>query len=196
MIKPGTVLIQLYDKTGKEKYKKAIMTLRAQMKDHPRTSEGGFWHKKRYPHQMWMDGLYMGSPFLAQYANRFDEPALFDDVANQIIIMEKHARDSETGLLYHAWDESREQRWSNPETGQASNFWGRAMGWYAMAIVDVLDELPKNHPDRDQIITILDRMFTALAKVQDPKTGLWYQQSSRWPYVQLPLSAQSASRQE
>ena len=175
MINPGKVLIHLYDKTKKDKYKKAIMTLRAQMKDHPRTSEGGFWHKKRYPSQMWLDGLYMGSPFLAQYANGFDEPALFDDVANQIILMEKHARDSKTGLLYHAWDESRQQRWANPETGRSPHFWGRAMGWYAMAIVDVLDELPKDHPKRDDIIAILGRMFTALAKVQDEKTGLWYQ---------------------
>ena len=175
MINPGKALIYLYDHTKKDKYLKAIQTLRAQMKDHPRTSEGGFWHKKRYIHQMWLDGLYMGSPFLAQYAKRFNEPELFDDVANQIILMEHHARDPETGLLYHAWDESRQQRWANPETGQSPHFWGRAMGWYAMAVVDVLDELPQDHPKRDEIIAILDRMFTALAKVQDSKTGLWYQ---------------------
>lgn len=175
MIKPGTALLYLYDATKKENYKTAIMTLREQMKDHPRTSEGGFWHKKRYPHQMWLDGLYMGSPFLAQYADYFDEPALFDDVANQIILMDKHARDAKTGLLYHAWDESRQQRWSNPQTGQSPHFWGRAMGWYAMAIVDVLDELPADHPKRDAIIDILDRMFAAVVKVQDPATGLWYQ---------------------
>lgn len=175
MICPGKVLIYLYDKTKKEKYKTAIMTLRNQMKDHPRTSEGGFWHKKIYPNQMWLDGLYMGSPFLAQYANYFDEPELFDDVANQILLMEKHARDSETGLLYHAWDESRQQKWADPDTGKSPNFWARAMGWYAMAIVDVLDEMPKDHPKRDEIIAVLGRMFDALAKVQDPATGLWYQ---------------------
>ena len=175
MIKPGTALIYLYDKTKKEKYKTAIMTLREQMKDHPRTSEGGFWHKKRYPHQMWLDGLYMGSPFLIQYANYFNEPVLINDVVNQIILMEKHSRDPKTGLLYHAWDESCEQRWANKETGQSPHFWGRAMGWYAMAIVDVLDELPADHPRRADICAILDRMFTALEKVQDPKTGLWHQ---------------------
>ena len=175
MINPGKALICLYDQTKKDKYKKAIMTLRRQMDEHPRTSEGGFWHKKRYPHQMWLDGLYMGSPFLAMYANYFDEPELFDDVANQILLMEKHARDPKTGLLYHAWDESREQRWSNPETGQSPHFWGRAMGWYSMAIVDTLDELPKDYAKRDEIIAVLDRMFAALAKVQDSKTGLWYQ---------------------
>ena len=175
MICPGKVLIYLYDKTKKQKYKTAIITLREQMKDHPRTSEGGFWHKKRYPHQMWLDGLYMGSPFLAQYANYFNEPELFDDVANQILLIEKHARDPKTGLLYHAWDESRQQKWANKDTGQSPHFWGRAMGWYAMAIVDVLDELPEDHPKRKQIIAVLDRMFEALAKVQDKETGLWYQ---------------------
>lgn len=175
MINPGKVLIQLYDETGKEKYKTAIMTLREQMKGHPRTRDGGFWHKKRYTHQMWLDGLYMGSPFLAQYAHRFNEPALFDDIANQIILMEKHARDPESGLLYHGWDESGEQGWADPETGCSPHFWGRAMGWYAMAIVDVLDWLPADHTNREEIIAILDRMFAALAKVQDPSTGLWYQ---------------------
>ena len=175
MINPGKVLIDLYDVTQKEKYKIAIQTLRTQMKEHPRTSGGGFWHKKRYPHQMWLDGLYMGSPFLAKYANYFDEPTLFDDVANQILLMEKHARDDKTGLLYHAWDESKEQKWADKQTGTAPNFWGRAMGWYAMAVVDVLDELPVDHPKRNEIIAVLDRMFEALVKVQDESTGLWFQ---------------------
>lgn len=175
MIIAGRALMLLYDQTGKEKYNKAVMTLRNQMKDQPRTSEGGFWHKKRYPHQMWLDGLYMGSPFLAQFAKRFDEPALFDDVASQIILMHKYARDPKTGLLYHGWDESLQQKWANPDTGCSSNFWGRAMGWYSMAIVDVLDNLPADHPVRPTIIGILDHMFTALAQVQDPETGLWYQ---------------------
>ncbi|MBN1766014.1 MAG: glycoside hydrolase family 88 protein [Sedimentisphaerales bacterium] len=174
-INPGKALIYLYDKTKKQKYKTAIMTLRNQMRDHPRTSEGGFWHKNRYPHQMWLDGVYMGSAFLAQYANYFDEPELFDDVVNQILLMEKHARDPQTGLLYHAWDESRQQRWSNKQTGQSPHFWGRAMGWYSMAIVDVLDELPEEHPKRKEVMAVLGRMFDALAKVQDSKTGLWYQ---------------------
>ncbi len=175
MIKPGSVLLELYNLTKKEKYRQAIITLRQQMKNHPRTSEGGFWHKKRYPHQMWLDGLYMGSPFLAHYASQFNEPALYDDVANQIILMNKHARDSKTGLLYHAWDESHEQKWSNPDTGQSPHFWGRAMGWYAMAIVDVLDDLPTDHPKRGDIINILKQMSNALARYQDTETGLWYQ---------------------
>ena len=174
-INPGKALFRLYHETGEEKFKKAIFLLRNQMKTHPRTSEGGFWHKKIYPHQMWLDGLYMGSPFLAEFAKTFDEPALFDDVANQIILMEKYARDDKTGLLYHGWDESRQQRWANPETGRSPHFWGRGMGWYAMALVDVLDFLPADHPKHPEIIGILQRLSTAVSKFQDAETGLWYQ---------------------
>ncbi|UCE08894.1 MAG: glycoside hydrolase family 88 protein [bacterium] len=174
-INPGKPLFRLYQETGDEKFKQAIFLLRRQMKTHPRTSEGGFWHKKIYPHQMWLDGLYMGSPFLVEFAKTFNEPSLFDDVAMQIILMEKHARDETTGLLYHGWDESRQQRWANPETGLSQHFWGRGMGWYAMALVDVLDFLPTNHPKRQDIIAILQRLSTAIAKFQDAETGLWYQ---------------------
>jgi unsaturated rhamnogalacturonyl hydrolase len=174
-INPGKPLFLLYEKTGDERYKKAILLLRMQMNTHPRTSEGGFWHKKIYPHQMWLDGIYMAAPFLAEYAKTFNEPAIYDDVAKQIILMEKHAREEKTGLLYHGWDESRQQRWADRETGLSSHFWGRGMGWYAMAIVDVLDFLPDNHPQRPDIIAIFDRLATAVTNVQDRETGLWYQ---------------------
>ncbi len=174
-INPGKPLFLLYQKTGDEKFKKAIFLLREQMRTHPRTRDGGFWHKKIYPHQMWLDGIYMASPFLAEFAQKFDEPALFDDVANQIILMEQHARDERTGLLYHGWDESRQQRWADQESGRSPNFWGRAMGWYAMALVDVLDFFPKNHPQRDKIIAIFQRLATAIVAYQDAKTGVWYQ---------------------
>ncbi|MCF7972375.1 MAG: glycoside hydrolase family 88 protein [Phycisphaerae bacterium] len=175
MINAGKVLFALYDTTRKEKYRIALATLREQMQAHPRTSEGGFWHKNRYPHQMWLDGLYMGSPFLAQYAVTYDEPALFDEVANQLLLVERHTRDDRTGLLYHAWDESREQRWSDPDTGQSPHFWGRAMGWYAMALVDCLDYLPRTHAKRGEIVAKMERFFGAVARFQDQDTGLWYQ---------------------
>ncbi|MGH2270675.1 glycoside hydrolase family 88/105 protein [Anaerohalosphaeraceae bacterium U12dextr] len=174
-INPGMTLFDVYHYTGKAKYRQAIQTLRDQMKVHPRTTEGGFWHKQRYPHQMWLDGLYMGSPFLARYAVEYKESQLLDDVANQFVLMEKHARDAKTGLLYHAWDEGRAQRWANPQTGQSPNFWGRGMGWYAMALVDVLDYMPASYPRRPELTAILDRLFTALTKYQDSQTGLWYQ---------------------
>ncbi len=174
-INAGKVLFPLFAKTKEEKYRKAIDLLRLQMKDHPRTKEGGFWHKKRYPWQMWLDGLYMASPFLAQYAVTFNEPALIDDVINQFVWMEAHARDAKTGLLYHGWDESREQKWADPKTGLSKEFWGRAVGWYAMALVDVLDFIPKTHPRRGEILAILGRLAEAVIKVQDPKTGVFWQ---------------------
>jgi unsaturated rhamnogalacturonyl hydrolase len=174
-IPPGKVLFNLYAMSKDERHRKAIELLRMQMKGHPRTKEGGFWHKKRYPWQMWLDGLYMASPFLAQYAVTFNEPALIDDVINQYVWMEKHARDSKTGLLYHGWDESREQKWANKETGLSPEFWGRAVGWYAMALVDVLDFIPKNHPRRGEIVAILGRLAEAVTKVQDPKTDVFFQ---------------------
>ena len=174
-INAGKPLFLLYEKTKDEKYRKAIELLRQQMREHPRTKEGGFWHKKRYPYQMWLDGLYMGAPFLAQYAKTFNEPALFDDIINQFVWMENHARDAKTGLLYHGWDESRQQKWSDPETGRSPAFWGRAMGWYAMGLVETLDFIPLEHPRRRELTGILQRLAEAITKVQDKKTGLWWQ---------------------
>src|SRR5215211_1589224 len=170
----GRMLLLLYRVTGKEKYKKAADLLRSQLKTHPRTSEGGFWHKKIYPYQMWLDGLYMGQPFYAEYAQLFHEDTAFNDVARQFILMERHARDPKTGLLYHGWDESKQQKWADKTTGLSPNVWGRALGWYGMAMVDALDYFPAHHPGRDSIIQILARFAKAVTQVQDTKTGLWY----------------------
>ena len=174
-INPGKILFSLYDQTKEEKYKNAIQLLRDQVKTQPRTSEGGYWHKKIYPHQMWLDGIYMASPFLAEYAIRFNEPALLDDVAQQILTIASKTYDPKTGLYYHGWDESKQEKWSNPKTGQSPNFWSRSMGWYAMALVDVLEFFPENHPKRQTIIHIFQDLMQSLEKEQDPKTGLWYQ---------------------
>ena len=171
----GKFLMDLYEVTGTEKFRIAVNTLKKQMETHPRTSEKGFWHKKRYPWQMWLDGIYMASPFLAEYAEKMNEPILFDDIANQVTLIYKKTKDPKTGLLYHAWDEKKQQSWCNPETGQSKNFWGRAMGWYTMAIVDVLDYLPENHPKRQEIINIFNEVTKAIIKVQNDSTGLWYQ---------------------
>lgn len=172
-INNGKLVLFLYRITQKEKYLKAANLLRDQLRTHPRTNEGGFWHKKIYPYQMWLDGLYMGSPFYAEYANLMHEDTAFNDITNQFVWMEKHARDAKTGLLYHAWDESRQQQWANKETGLSPLFWARAMGWYATALVDALDWFPENHPGRKDLIGILNRLVIAIEKVQDPKTGLW-----------------------
>ena len=174
-ILPGRNLLMLYKVTGQEKYLKAAELLRTQLKTHPRTSDGGFWHKKIYPTQMWLDGLYMGEPFYAEYSATFHDDKAFDDIAKQFILMEQHSRDAKTGLLYHGWDESRKQRWANQTTGRSPNFWGRAMGWYAMALVDTLDYFPKDHPQRAELIAILNRLAKAITNYQDPQSGLWYQ---------------------
>jgi unsaturated rhamnogalacturonyl hydrolase len=171
----GRALLTLYETTENKKYKSAADTLRLQLENQPRTREGGFWHKQIYPYQMWLDGLFMAEPFYAWYAKKFNQTDAFDDIVNQFVFIASHTRDLRTGLLYHGWDESKQQRWADPKTGCSPNFWGRAMGWYAMAIVDVLDFLPKNHPRRHELISILRDMSSATLKVRDRKTNLWFQ---------------------
>jgi unsaturated rhamnogalacturonyl hydrolase len=174
-INTGKLLFRLYAETGDGRYEKAACLLREQLRTQPRTSERGFWHKQIYPYQMWLDGIYMAGPFYAEFARTFGEAEDFDDVAHQVILVENHTRDAETGLLYHGWDESRDQSWADPETGCSPHFWGRAIGWYAMAIPDILDHLPKDHPRRAKIISIFADTIRAVTAVQDQSTGLWYQ---------------------
>ena len=168
-------MLALYQITKEERYQKAAALLRRQLDTHPRTSEGGFWHKKRYPHQMWLDGLYMGSPFYAEYGRLFNEPNALDDVARQFRLVGVHTYDPKTGLFFHGWDESKQQDWANKTTGTSPNFWGRAMGWYAMALVDTLDFFPADHPARPEIIALLKRLCNGMVRHQDPASGLWYQ---------------------
>ena len=176
LVAPGKVLVRTWtDGNRSPAIRTAIEELRDQMRTHPRTSEGGFWHKKRYPSQMWLDGLFMASPFLAHYGQAFGERALFDEVAKQIILMDKHAFDPATGLHFHAWDETRAQPWANKQTGDSPGFWSRAIGWYAMAIVDTLEYLPADHPDLPKIHEILNRVAAGVARWQDPASGLWWQ---------------------
>ena len=174
-INEGRVLFALFDRTHDERYRKAAARLREQLRAQPRTSEGGFWHKKIYPHQMWLDGLYMAGPFYAQWGKVEGEPAAFDDVARQFLLIARHARDAKTGLFYHGWDESRTQIWADHETGQSPHFWGRGLGWYLMALADVLDYMPPAHKDHGELVRTFLEAAEAVAKVQDPVTGLWYQ---------------------
>lgn len=174
-INPGKILLRLYKDTKDERYKTAIDTLIHQMAIQPRTSEGGFWHKQIYPHQMWLDGIYMASPFLAEYAKEFNKPEMFDDVVNQIKLIYKYTYNEENSLFYHGWDESKEQKWADPKTGLSPNFWTRSIGWYAMALVDVLDYLPKDHAGRNDIIIIINQTAKGIQKWQDNETGTWYQ---------------------
>jgi unsaturated rhamnogalacturonyl hydrolase len=174
----GKALFALYEQTGDTRYKHALDLLRSQLDRQPRTRSGGFWHKQIYPNQMWLDGIYMADAFWAQYEHAFpsiSEASAWDDIAHQVMLIEQHTRDPKTGLLYHAWDESRQQRWANPETGCSPHFWGRAMGWYGMALVDILDLLPPDHPRQADLIAILQRMMAAAARVQGQRSRVWYQ---------------------
>ncbi|KAA9038057.1 glycoside hydrolase family 88 protein [Ginsengibacter hankyongi] len=173
-IAPGRDILLLYNVTGKKKYLNAVNLLRKQLNSQPRTHEGGFWHKKIYPNQMWLDGLFMAEPFYTEYANTFHEDSDYSDIAKQFILMERNARDIKTGLLYHGYDASKQEKWANKQTGLSSNFWARAMGWYGMGLVDVLEDFPQNVPERKDLIGILNRFAVAIAKVQDKKTGLWW----------------------
>ncbi|WP_281227860.1 glycoside hydrolase family 88/105 protein [Flavobacterium aquiphilum] len=170
----GRILFDLYAKTKDKRYLTAMQTLRKQLEEQPRTPSGGFWHKKIYPNQMWLDGLYMGEPFYAQYTTTFEKGAKLNDIAKQFELIQLHATDKKTGLLYHAWDESKQMPWANKETGNSPNFWSRSIGWYVMALVDALDYFPKNHPKRKELIGYLNNISNALIKFQD-KSGMWYQ---------------------
>ena len=172
-INSGKVLFDIYRQTGNPKYRKAMDLLIKQMKNHPRTCDGGYWHKLIYQHQMWLDGLYMASPFLAQYGATFDQPEWIDEAVNQVKLCHLHTFDSKTGLYHHAWDESKRQRWANPETGHSPNFWGRSIGWWFMAMVDVLDFVPDNHEGRQAIIGYIRGLAETLPRYQ--RDGLWYQ---------------------
>lgn len=173
-INSGKVLFDLYRETGNEKYKLAMDALVKQMKNHPRTLEGAYWHKLIYQHQIWLDGLYMASPFLAQYGMEFNKPEWINEAVKQFTLCHKHTYDPKTGLYHHAWDESKSQRWADPVTGHSPNFWGRSIGWWYMALVDALDFIPEDHPGREPMIGWIQGLADTLPKYQD-KNGLWYQ---------------------
>jgi unsaturated rhamnogalacturonyl hydrolase len=187
-IKEGCAVLFLYRETGEAKYKTAAELLRRQLKEQPRTSEGAFWHKKRYPWQIWLDGLYMGCPFLAEYGAVFNEPAAYDDVINQLLLTHKHTLDPVTGLYYHGWDEKREQEWADSVTGQSPSFWGRAMGWYAMALVDALDYIPPDHAKRDSVLMVLNSFSATIRNYQDSASGVWWQGNREGNYLESSAS--------
>jgi unsaturated rhamnogalacturonyl hydrolase len=171
----GRQLLLLYRVTRDKRYYDAARELRRQLESQPRNASGGFWHKKIYQHQMWLDGLYMAEPFLAEYASVFQEPQDFAEITRQFVLIEQHTRDAKTGLLYHGWDESKQQDWANRETGTSANFWARAMGWYMMALVDTLPYFPEGDAGREKLLAILQRTAAAIVRYQDSGSGLWYQ---------------------
>lgn len=178
MIKSGDIMFYLYNKTKENRFRLAMDTLHKQLEGQPTTSEGGYWHKKIYPYQMWLDGIYMAEPFHAKYAINYLDDSNHAESLNKVVLqfdlIEKHSRDPETGLYYHGWDESKEQRWADNTTGLSSQFWSRGMGWYSMAMVDIIELLPPSHPGRDRIINYLNRFAESITKYQDA-SGTWYQ---------------------
>jgi rhamnogalacturonyl hydrolase YesR len=174
-VNPGKLLQRLFAKHGDAKYRKAIDALAAQMEEHPRTSEGAFWHKQRYPHQLWLDGVYMGMPFLAGVGVTEGDDHKIEEAVREFSIARSHLRDPQTGLYYHAWDEAKKQDWADSETGRSRYVWGRGLGWYAMALVDVLDVIPPEKTElREPILAIIPELAETLVRYQDV-TGVWFQ---------------------
>ncbi|WP_145021166.1 glycoside hydrolase family 105 protein [Paenibacillus sp. Y412MC10] len=174
-IQPGVLLFNLFEQTGDERYKQALHTLVPLLKSWRTNPSGGFWHKGHCPNQMWLDGLYMAGPIAVQFGRTFGDSEYFDMMAYQAILMSKHTKDPGTGLMYHGWDETKEASWADPETGLAPEFWGRAIGWYPVALLEMFEHLPENHKDKAVLTVILQDLLAALPKYQDPASGLWYQ---------------------
>ncbi len=171
-IPTGAIFLRMHERTGEERFRKGVRLVRESMNALPTTAEGVFaWR----PHQVWLDGLWFSLPFYAQFGRRLGEPRIFDDIRRQYAAVFEHSRDPETGLLHHGWDEKREQFWANPKTGASSAVWSRAVGWYAMSLVDVLDEVPEEHAARPYLIRLLTDVAQSLIRYQDRETGVWYQ---------------------
>jgi unsaturated rhamnogalacturonyl hydrolase len=168
-------LLLLYRVTLDQRYATAATQLYQQLVHQPRNPSGGFFHKEKYPNQMWLDGLYMAEPFYAEYAATFHHPEAFNDITRQYVLMDEHARDSSTGLLFHAWDESKQEPRANKQTSLSSQFWARGMGWHMMALVDTLDYDPEDDPGRSELVALLDRDAAAVVRYQDGASGLRFQ---------------------
>ena len=178
---PARIYFDLHDMYGHvdKRYRRVTRMIREQIDDQPRTESGEFWHKQVYPHQVWLDGFYMALPFYAEYTKRYapkeQKDSLFADIVHQFVAGAENTYDPATGLYRHAWDESRSMFWCDPETGLSAHAWGRATGWFAIALVEVLDYLPKNHPGRQALVDQLNYFLEVLPKWADPETGMWYQ---------------------
>jgi len=172
---PTVLFYDLYDETGDEKYINAIKTIGQSMYFWPVNRYGGYWHMMNQHNQMWLDGAYMAGPLSVKYAKQFGEPVLRERAIHQVFLMDDYMKDNKTGLYYHGWDDSKQAEWADPETGLSAQIWGRAVGWYAVAILDILDDIPKSHPATERLKQIVRDLLIALAKYQDTETGLWFQ---------------------
>jgi unsaturated rhamnogalacturonyl hydrolase len=175
-VMPGEALLRLYEQSKDERYKIAAGQLRRQLEKHPRTQEGAFWHKQRYPSQLWLDGVYMGMPFLAHYSRAFEAGRSLDEVVKEFELTRKHLRNPATGLYLHAWDEAKRQSWAEPGTGLSRIYWARGLGWLSMALVDVLDHIPEeDSKHREPLLAMIRELGPALLAVQDQATYTWWQ---------------------
>ena len=175
-VNAGKTLFELYDITGKEKYRKAIDLIYSQIEKMPRTKEGNFWHKKIYPNQVWLDGLYMGQPFYMEYDSRYGNKEHYSDILNQFKNVYRIMRNPLNGLYYHAYDESREVFWCDKVTGLSQNVWLRAIGWYSMALLDTYDKADEDESEvRDFLKKALCELVEAMIRYQDEESGMWYQ---------------------
>lgn len=173
-IQPGILLFPLYERTKEERYKKALDELLSVVKNFPRAFNGGFWHKEWFPGQMWLDGLYMAGPISAEYAARFDAPEYLDIAAEQAFLMKEKTEDKETGLWYHAWDSLLKEDWADKETGLSAEFWGRSIGWVPVAVLDELDFVPEDYPQREKLEKLVRDLLEAVYQYQSEE-GRWYQ---------------------
>ena len=175
-VNQGKNLFTLYDIFGDEKYRKAIETIRSQLATQPRTKEGNFWHKDIYPWQVWLDGTYMAQPFYMEYETRFNKMQGCIDSYKQFMNIKKHMRDEKTGLYYHGYDESRQMYWADPVTGCSPNFWLRAMGWFMVAMVDVLERMDEQlYNEYRGIMAMLKQTIEDVHKFRDEETGMFWQ---------------------
>lgn len=174
-IRPAPALFWVYDRTKDDRYLKAAKYVATQLDKQPRTSDGGYWHRSTYPNQMWLDGIYMADVYSVLFARRTNQPKYYDEAVKQVTLIHRHTHDPKTGLYFHGWDETKTRPWANKDTGASPEFWGRAIGWYAMAMADIMDDLPSNHPGRQAILPIFQNLCRSLVKYQDHDTGLWFQ---------------------
>jgi unsaturated rhamnogalacturonyl hydrolase len=175
---PANLCLILYKETKQPKYKGCADLVRKTFDTYPRTKDEGFWHAntKSREWQLWADGVFMGMPFLVRYGRMFGDNRYTDaEAVKQLLVYYKHLNDPQTGLLWHAYDESRQQSWANKETGASAEHWARAIGWYAMTLINILDIIPKDQPGRDDLIKVLNQLAAAFEKYQDKNTGLWWQ---------------------
>jgi unsaturated rhamnogalacturonyl hydrolase len=176
IIQPGILLFKVYEVTQDSRYKTAAKNIRTRFDSFPKNAEGGFWHKQAYPNEMWLDGIYMAEPFIARYGAEFgDATFCYDTATFQTLLLASHAKNSSKNLLYHGWDQDKNAAWANSSTGLSPEFWSRGMGWYAMALVDILDYLPTSHKDYNNMLTLFKNVAAGIKNVQDSKSGLWFQ---------------------